>query len=298
MTIRLLKIFIMVYQLRSITKASQRLHMVQPSVSVAIKELEDYYGVKLFERVSRRMDPTVQADALYEYAMHLMEVYDEMENDLKHHAHTGRLRIGTTITLGQVFLPGLMTAFKHKYPDLSIQARIQNTQMIEEAILTNQIDLALVEGKLTNPSSIATYPFFEDELVAVCHPGHPLAKVSSCTLAQLANYAFLFRENGSSVREQVDHLLYSHDLHIEPILESVSTQALLQALYQNLGITILPEAFVRADIQAGRLCRIHLKGIHLKRQTQIIHHQNKYLSPLLQEVIAYCQEAAQKTRSS
>ena len=146
MTIRLLKIFIMVYQLRSITKASQRLHMVQPSVSVAIKEIEDYYGVKLFERVSRRMDPTVQADALYEYAMHLMEVYDEMENDLKHHAHTGRLRIGTTITLGQGFLPGLMTAFKHKYPDLSIQARIQNTQMIEEAILTNQIDLALVEG--------------------------------------------------------------------------------------------------------------------------------------------------------
>lgn len=297
MTIRLLKIFMMVYQLRSITKASLRLHMVQPSVSVAIKEIEDYYGVKLFERVSRRMDPTPQADALYEYALHLMEVYDEMENDLKYHAHAGKLRIGTTITIGQRFLPQLMHDFKQKYPDLAIQAFIQNTQMIEEAILNNKVDLALVEGKLTKPSSMHVYPFWEDELVVVCHPNHPLAQSASCHLQDLLQYDFLFRENGSSVREQVDHILYSHNLYIEPILESVSTQALIQALYKNLGITILPYALVKTEIENKRLYQVRIDGVDFKRTSQIIHHQNKYLSPLLKEVINYCQKEA-KSRST
>lgn len=293
MTIRLLKIFMMVYELRSITKASLRLHMVQPSVSVAIKEIENYYGVKLFERVSRQMDPTPQADALYEYALHLMEVYDEMENDLKFHSHTGKLRIGTTITIGQHFLPQLIYDFKQKYPDIAIQAYIQNTQMIEEAILNNKVDLALVEGKLTKPSSMHVYPFCEDELVVVCHPHHPLAMVNSCYLQDLLQYDFLFRENGSSVREQVDYVLYSHNLYVEPILESVSTHALIQALYKNLGITILPYALVKDEIEAKRLARVQIEGVDLKRVSQIIHHQNKYLSPLLKEVIAYCQKEAQ-----
>ena len=83
MTLKHMNIFVRVYQNQSITKAAQELHMVQPAVSIAIKELEKYYGIQLFDRISRHIYPTEHGKRFYQYALHIVSLFDEMETQIK-----------------------------------------------------------------------------------------------------------------------------------------------------------------------------------------------------------------------
>lgn len=111
MTLRHMKIFVSVYQNNGITRASEELHLAQPSVSLAIRELEDYYGIRLFDRISRRLYVTEQGKMFYDYALHIVSLFDEMELGIRNWEHMGTLRIGSSITIGNFLLPGLIKKF-------------------------------------------------------------------------------------------------------------------------------------------------------------------------------------------
>ena len=108
MTLRHMKILVAVYQKGSVTRAAEALHLSQPSVSLAIKELEDYYGVELFTRMGRRIVPTECGNAFYGYAVHVVSLMDELETQMRNWDTLGTVRIGATITIGTVLLPGLV----------------------------------------------------------------------------------------------------------------------------------------------------------------------------------------------
>ena len=146
MTLRHLRIFVAVYQERSITRAADRLHLAQPSVSLAIKELEDNYSIRLFERYSRRIYITEQGEQLYNYALHIISLFDEMEEKIPAWKQAGTLRIGSSVTIGNFLLPTLIQKFQEEAPAVRPQVTINNSGFIEEAVLNNQLDFALVEG--------------------------------------------------------------------------------------------------------------------------------------------------------
>ena len=108
MTLRHLHIFVSVYEHKSITKAANTLHIAQPSVSLAIKELGEYYGVQLFDRIGRGITPTEAAKHLYGYAIHIVSLFNEMEQHIKNWDNIGTLRIGASITIGTHILPELI----------------------------------------------------------------------------------------------------------------------------------------------------------------------------------------------
>ena len=106
MTLRHLRIFTAVCETGSMTAASERLFIAQPSISLAISEMEEYYGVKLFDRISRKLYLTDSGRRALQYARHIIDLMDEMEQGMKNADTVGRRRVGTSITIGSYLLPG------------------------------------------------------------------------------------------------------------------------------------------------------------------------------------------------
>ncbi|MFA7068021.1 MAG: LysR family transcriptional regulator, partial [Acidaminococcaceae bacterium] len=171
MTLRHLNIFIKVYDLGSMTAAAKALFISQPTVSQAISELENYYGIKLFDRLSKHLFITEEGTKLLSYARHITSLVNEMEQSIKNVDNCSIIKIGASLTIASYLLPTLVSDFSKQYPLIQVQAITKNTQDIEELLLKNAIDFAVVEGSIHSPDIIAT-TFMEDNLILVCGKSH------------------------------------------------------------------------------------------------------------------------------
>lgn len=283
MTLRHIKIFVNVYRNSSITKAAGELHLAQPSVSLAVKELEEYYGIRLFERIGRRICPTEAGNEFYSYALHIVSLFEDMEKKIKNWDTLGTIRIGTSITIGTRILPSLIRLYQKSFPSLRVEAVINNSGVIENHVLANTIDLGLIETQPEHPE-IRSVPFMEDQLCAVLPVDHPLADQKYVSLSQLARYPFLMREKGSAGREILEASLSLQHLMVQPILESSSTQAIVSAVSQGLGVAVLPAMLVERDARE-KLVKVLPFQKPLRRNLNIIYHKSKYLTPNMEAFI-------------
>ena len=286
MTLRHVKIFVAVFRHSNITKAAAELHIAQPSVSFAIKELEDYYGVRLFERIGRRICPSECGKEFFGYALHIVSLFEDMEKKIKNWDTLGTLRIGTSITIGTHILPVLIRQYQTQYPDLKIEAVVSNSSDIEQKILDNSIDIGLIE---TAPEHLDVHSvsFMHDTMCAIVPCSHPLAKQASVTLSQLADYPFLMREKGSAGRELLDACFALQQLSVQPLLESSSTQAIVKGVAEGLGVAVLPYLLVQRDVRENIVTMLSLKN-SLQRELHIIYHKSKFLTPNMNAFITLC----------
>lgn len=288
MTLRHMRIFVSVFRHSSVTRAADELHLTQPSVSISIRELEQYYGLRLFERYGRRIVPTEEGKMFYDYALHIISLFDEMETRVRSWDRQGVLRVGTSITIGNRILPELAVRCREKLPGLRLEAKICNSGEVEASILENRVDLGLIE---TSPASadLTAAPFMGDVLQAVAPHGHPLAGKKDVALAVLAGYPLLMRERGSAGRDILEAAFALRGIQVNPLWESASTQAIVQGVANGLGLAVLPEPLVRRDIAEGAVAPVWLR--HPTRRTfHILYHKNKYLSGNLKAFIAICRE--------
>ena len=274
MTIRHLRTFVIVFQKESITKASEILHVSQPSVSLAIQELENYYHIRLFDRIGKRLSITEQGKWLYDYALHIVSMFDEMETEVKTWNNKGTLRIGSSITIGNFILPQLIEEFQKRYREVEIKVSVCNTKTIEQYILNNEVDLALIEGK-TEYEQIQMEHLMEDPLCLICAANSELVKQEKISLIDLERYPMILRERGSAVREMIEESLGYHQIHHRVIWESVSTQAIIRAVAKKLGISILPYLLVRDELARGLVKQLQVEEFHLSRQFSIAYHKKK-----------------------
>lgn len=287
MTLRHIKIFTAVFRCSSVTKAAAELHLAQPSVSLAVKELEEYYGVRLFERIGRSISPTEAGKEFYGYALHIVSLFDEMEKKIRNWDTVGSLRIGASITIGTRILPVLLKEFRKEYPELRTEAFVGRSQAIEQRILDNAADIGLIENQPGNPD-LCAIPFMQDELCAVVPPDHPLAgRKEAAALEELAQYPFLMREKGSAGREILDACFEVSQLSVRPVLESSSTQAIVSSVAEGLGVAVLPYLLVRKDIAEGTVSQVPL--VHpLRRSLNIIYHKSKYVTDNMKAFMELC----------
>lgn len=290
MTLKHMKIFVAVYQQKSITKASQKLHISQPAVSVSIKELEDYYGVALFERMSHRLCVTEAGKRLYDYALHIVSLFDDMEAVIRDWDKVGRIRIGASITIGTQLMPRLVKRFKDTHRMMDVYVAVDSSEVIEKKILSNQIDFGLIEGGV-HYESLVSEPFSTDDLVVVCGKDHPLAKRDSVSIEDLMSVPFLSREKNSGTREIAENVLCQHDCSVKLAWESTSTQAIVNAVVEGLGFSILPESIVRGYQNHTRLKYLNVEGLSFSRRFLVVYHRNKYLTTAENGFIRLCKES-------
>lgn len=293
MTLRHIRIFVSVFQNNSITKASRCLHLAQPSVSLAIRELEEYYGIHLFERIGRHISPTECGIRFYEYAVHIVSLFEEMEKKMRDWDAIGTLRVGASITIGTHILPVLIRRYQERFPRLTLEAKICRSASVEESLLHDDIDLGLIETQPSHPDLCAV-PFMQDDMCAVVPPGHPLASRETVSLAELAGYPFLMREKGSAGRELLDASFSLQQITVRPSWESTSTQALVKAVAEGLGVAVLPCLLVKKDVQEGTVHQLSLKpAIH--RNLNIVWHRSKFITENMNAFIELCKSEVSKS---
>lgn len=287
MTLRHLKIFVTVCETGSTTAAGEKLHIAQPSISLAISELEDYYGIKLFDRIAKRLYITEAGKKFLQYATHIVGLFEEMEREIKNFDATGIIRIGASITIGNYLLPGYITRFKQIHPQMDVKVIIDNSEKIQQYILSNQIDIGLIEGIVHSPY-IVEHKFRDDELVMVCGNDHPFANQKNIEISKLQGESFILREAGSAGREIFDSIMTSHGIKILPAWESTSTQAIIRAVQANLGISVLPYLLVKDSLNRKEISQFQIDGIRFQRSFSVIYHQNKFLTDSAKDFIALC----------
>lgn len=290
MNLKYFRIFVAVYQEESITRAARRLSMTQPATSLIIKELESHYGTKLFERYGRSIRSTEAGKQLYEYASRLVELYEEMDYEIQNWNKAGKLRIGSSISIGACLMPEYIKKFSRQYPEAETKVMIASSDVIENMILENRLDLALIEGNV-HSGKIVKKKFLDDELVPICGRFHAFAsRKDPVSLEEMKSQKFLLREPNSGTRELVESAFAVRGFHVLPAWESTSTAALLNAVIAEIGISILPKRMLEQQIRHHQVIPFAIQGFDFKRQYSIIYHENKYISPLMKEFFRLVEE--------
>ncbi len=154
---------------------------------------------------------------------------------------------------------------------------IDSSAAVEKKILENELDFALIEGTVHTDSIIAVR-FLEDRLTLVCGADHPFANRGEISLEELAGQTLILREKGSGTRQLFDSTLLTRGLTLEPEWESVSTEAIINAVAEGLGVSVLPCRLVERDLAEGRLRAVKISEVEFRRYFYLIRHKDKHLS--------------------
>ena len=287
MTIRHLKVFVEVYKHENITKAAESLFITQPTVTRAIQELEEHYGVTLFERINKRLKRTECANKLFFHANNIISSIDQMEKEMKNWDEIGVLRIGATPTIGSVFIPTIINKFSEKYPNIIIKTTINNGTELQKSLYSNQLDLVLIEGG-NIMEHLHQEVFAEDKLILVMPPNDTRKNSKDITISSLKDDKFLLREQGSTSRLYLNHIFSKHGISVSPVMESISTHAIIRSVHLGIGISILPEEMVLHSIESGYVSSARIKDEALNRKEFIVWHKNKFLTKSAREFIEIC----------
>lgn len=245
MTLRHLQAYIAVYQKENITAAAQELHISQPSVSLIIKELEEEFGLQLFDRTTKRLRVTSEGRLFYDHAVRIMTQVERMTNAMQRVQTSQSLYLAVGISVGRLLMPKLCKQFMLQYPEIDLQVKVYPSIHVEQFLLEGSADFAILENTSVGRDLIQI-PVERSPLVVIAAADHPLAHKKDVTLNEIASYNLLLREKGSDTRDSVDAAFAKINIIPEPIWESHSTLALLNAVSEGLGISILPYVYVEA----------------------------------------------------
>lgn len=293
MTIRHMNIFLAVYQTGSVTRAAEKLCMTQPAVTRAIKDLEHYYGVLLFERINQRLSVTEAGRQFYSYALHIIDSFDQMEKKLRNWDELGVIRVGASVTLGSMLLPKVLKAFQASHSQITIKATVTNGTNLQRKLEDNELDFALIEGGIAS-ENLLSEEFSEDRLILLLPPNSKLLQRETIYLSDLKGYPLVLRENESVSRILLNHIFALHNLSVEPFMESVSVHAIVQAVHEGIGISFLPERLIHYSVASGFIATKPVADEDFMRKNYVVRHKNKLLTPSAKDFIALSRLLAQK----
>lgn len=277
MNIRHLKIFITVADCGKMSVAAEKLYISQPSVSQAIKEIEDYYGVKLFERLSKKLYITENGRLLLKYARHIVQSFDEMEAHLKNTGENISLRIGATVTVGTKLLSDIISRFEKNYKDVDTKITINNTNVIENLILNSDLDIGIVEGYVDN-KDIIKKPIYKDNMVLVAGKNHKFYNRNSITIEELNGEDMIFREPASGSRQIFDNVLHDNNIEVNVKWNSTNTESIKEGIINGHGAGVLSTLMIQEEVKNGTLHIIDIDKVNISRDICVIYHKNKFIS--------------------
>lgn len=289
MTLRHLKIFLCVAESGGMTAAAQKLYISQPTVSQAILELEKYYGVRLFERLSQKLYITEDGQKMLYYARHIIDTFSDMENVMRETGENPLLNIGCSVSVGTYLVNKLLDMAEESLKKCRVNVTVDNTSCIEKMILQNKADIGIVEGVVTDPDLVIS-PVCADKLVLVCGKCHRLAGRKKLKLSDLEGENFISRENGSTDRNQLERLMDENKIALNRCWHCSNTEAIKNAVMHGRGITAISSMLVEKECAAGELVMLDVEGLPVNRTINLIYHKNKYISPSIRIMLDVCEK--------
>jgi len=297
MSDRRLKVFHTVAKLLSFTKAAEALHMTQPAVTFQVRQLEEYFNTRLFDRTHNKVSLTPTGERVSDFAERIFDLYNEMENSVRDLTGeiSGALTIGASTTIAEYMLPALLGEFKNQYPEINLRLKVSNSDGIVSMVEHNVIDLGIVEAPVSNKNLIVEI-CHDDHLVVVTAPGHDLAiRGTSVKPEELKQYPFVCREEGSGTREVITQFLIDQDVkpaEMNYCMELGSPEALKGAVEADMGISILSRSTIAKELKLNTLAELQLDP-PLNRPFSFVRQRQKFRVRIMEELLefahAYCQ---------
>ena len=287
---RRLQVFHAVAELESFTRAAKRLHMTQPAVTFQIRQLEQHFNTRLFDREHNRIELTAAGRRVEKYARRILALYGEMDGSLRELTDdmAGTLLLGASMTIAEYDLPRLLVRFKEKFPEVNLKLLMSNTDGIVQMVVENRIDLGLVEGPVHN-RSLTVRRYDIDRLVIALRPGHPLAAEDRVPLEALRGVPLILREEGSGTRDVFLEHARAAGFEIEAFdvtMELGSLEAIKGAVAAGLGITIISIATLRKELELGTLRAIELDP-PIERPFSLVHQNQMFRVPAVEELMRF-----------
>ena len=283
-TIRHLRIFIEVVMSGSMSAAAAKLFISQPTVSQAIRELEEHYGILLFERLNRRLYITEAGKKLFSSAQTVVRQFDALEEKMFSLGKKEKIKIGSTITVGESILSDIIKRFTAKEPQIEVYSYMNNTQVIESKLVNAEIDIGIVEGEVKSPDLISM-PEVEDYLVLICSAHHPFARRKFIKLPELARENFAMREKGSGTRELFEKYMHDNGIEIKIAFEGNSPEAIKKEVINNNYLAVISICLVEAEVKNSLIHIIECADGAWDRYFSIVHHKDKALTKGMKSLI-------------
>jgi DNA-binding transcriptional LysR family regulator len=267
------KVFIAVAENLSLTKAAEKMYISQPAVTRHIRELESGLGISLFERKGNRVYLTLAGEITYSHLKKVTQLYSELDFALGvlKEEHKGVLRIGASSTISQYVIPSILASFHRKYPKIDLNLFNGNSFEMEQKLLNNDLDLALVENSSSN-SNLKYINFAEDNIIAIAGVNSPLARRSSLNIQDLFQIPMVLREFGSGTLEVIEKAFAEVDIKFEKLhilLHLGSTEAIKNFLTGFDGIAFVSERAIEKELLLKTLKKIQVNNLSIKRNFRI-----------------------------
>jgi DNA-binding transcriptional LysR family regulator len=297
---RRLQVFHTVARLLSFTKAADTLHMTQPAVTFQVRQLEEHFNTRLFDRTHNRISLTEAGSVVYEYADRIFELYGEMENSVREMTGkiSGALTIGASTTIAEYMLPALLGDFKDRYPDVTVHLKVSNTEGIVSMVENNTIDLGVVEAPVSN-KNLVVEACRDDHLVAIVPPDHPLADRTSLRFTELLEHPFICREEGSGTREVINEYMGRMEgcaAGLRVAMELGSPEAVKGAVEAGMGVSVVSRATIQKELRLGTLVAIRLDP-PLHRPFSFVHQKQKFRLRVMEELLEFARIYCEKQKT-
>jgi DNA-binding transcriptional LysR family regulator len=298
---RRLQAFHAVAKHRSFTKAADALCMTQPAVTFQIRQLEDHFDTRLFDRANGRIALTPAGVVALEYAERILGLYTELDVKVKELTgqEVGPLTIGASTTIAEYLLPQIVGEFKSRHPGIVPQLVVANSEAIQARVAERSLDLGFIEGD-SHLRTLVTDVCCEDELRVVCAASHPLARQKTLAAETLIEYPYIGRELGSGTREVIDHYLQKAGLSpdaLHVIMEATSPEALKGLVATGLGFTIMSCATVEKEVRLGDLVRIPLSPPVI-RHLSVVYPKERIHAKVVNDFVRFAKDRLAASRGS
>jgi DNA-binding transcriptional LysR family regulator len=286
-----LRIFCNVVELKSFSKAAEKINLSQPTVSSHVKALERHFGCRLVDRCPKEVLATAAGKLLYRYAVRLLKLSQSAETALAEFKGQikGSLTIGGSTIPGGYLLPGAVGSFLTHYPDVRLTLLVGDTEKIVNQTVSGRVEISLVGARMANREIVQSI-LTGDEMRLVVPRGHRWFHRRLIKVSELCREPFVAREAGSGTRQSIDQRLQSAGkslASLNVVAEMGSTEAVRQAIKTGVGVSILSTAAVAEELSNDTMAALRVQGLSLKRNFYLTLRKRRSLSPIGRTLIAF-----------
>jgi DNA-binding transcriptional LysR family regulator len=273
MDTRQLAAFCAVVDRRSFSQAAERLGVTQPAVSLQVRALEKRLGTQLLDRSGRRVEPTEAGWRLYRGAQKLLALEEQIESDVAASVEgelQGELLIGASTGPAAIVVPLLLGEFQRENPGVHVSLTVSDTSTVVERVAARELELGIV-GASRRHRGVRFEPFFSDEVILACPPGHRFAG-RTVALEELRGEPLILMQEGAGVRQIVEDALRKLGVRLRDLdvrLELGLQESVRRAVQAGYGVTFISRTAVESELEAGTLAEARVQGLEATREISL-----------------------------
>jgi DNA-binding transcriptional LysR family regulator len=285
MDIEYLHAFIAVARHGSFSSAAGVLHLTQPAVSKRVAALEQSLDTRLFDRIGRRVTLTEAGLTLLTRAEKILAEVEDTRRAIINLAGEvrGRLSVATSHHIGLHRLPPVLRQFTRQYPDVQLDLCFMDSEAACRTVIQGELELAVVTLPAEESADLEVIPVWNDPLVLVSAPDHPLCKKARLTLDRLSDYPAILPATGTYTRALIERAFEIPGISLRVNLETNYLETIKMMVSIGLGWSLLPRTMVDRS-----LCTQRIKALQVVRHLGIVRHSQRTLSNAARALISVC----------